>query len=172
MSVLCVCALRQERAPEKWDCGFQLRHRWWWLAKRSNTSLPSLCLGNFWALVMLGWVASLRSGNFTLMMAMTSRAKPITPWCAISDPESPAATNTCSPPGQTRGTPASVDLAAWRCVLAPPCGPGVMMFPGRQGVEVCAGRRWSGTGGLEVKEEELRKGVNAHPKPLVLTVFS
>lgn len=67
------------------------------------------------------------------------RAEPITPWCAISDPESPAAMNTRSPPGQTRGTPGSVDLAAWRCVLAQPCGPGVMMFPGSQGLGVWAG---------------------------------
>ncbi|CAB1419361.1 unnamed protein product [Pleuronectes platessa] len=81
------------------------------------------------------------------------RAEPITPWCAISDPESPAAMNTCSPPGQTRGTPASVDLAAWRCVLALHCGPGVMMFPGSHGLGVRAVKRWAGTLGLEVKEE-------------------
>lgn len=45
--------------------------------------------------------------------------------------------NTCSPPGQTWDTPASVDFAAWRCVLAPLCGAGVMMFPGRQDVGIC-----------------------------------
>lgn len=125
------------------------------MVANQNVSIPSLCLCNFWALVLPGWVASLSSGNFTPTMAMTSSAKPITPWCAISDPESPASTNTCSPPGQTRGTPASVDLAAWRCVLASPCGPGVMMFPGRQGLGVWVGSREGGTQG-EVKGERWR----------------
>lgn len=160
-SALCLCALKHGSAPEKWDCGFQLRHGWWWLTRRSNTSIPSLCLCSFWALVLPGWVAGLSYGNFTPTMTMTSKEKPITPWCAISDPESPVATNTCSPPGQTRGTPASVDLAAWRCVLAPPCGPGVMMFPGRQGVGFWTGRRCGGTRGVRGERgrvEERGKG--------------
>ncbi len=163
MSALCLCALRQGSAPEKWDCGFQLRHGWWWLTRRSNTSIPSLCLCSFWALVLPGWVSSLCYGNFTPTMAMTSKEKPITPWCAISDPESPAATNTCSPPGQTRGTPASVDLAAWRCVLAPPCGPGVMMFPGRQGVGFWTGRRWGGPRGVRGERGRVEERGNSPP---------
>lgn len=43
------------------------------------------------------------SGNFTLPITKTSRAEPITPWCAISDLESPASMLS---PGQTQGTPA------------------------------------------------------------------
>lgn len=45
----------------------------------------------------------LSSGNFTLTITRTSRAKSITPWCAISDLESPASMLS---PGQTWGTPA------------------------------------------------------------------
>lgn len=44
------------------------------------------------------------------------------------------------PAGQTWGTPACVDLAVWRRVLALPCGPGVIVFPGRQGI----GGLWGG----------------------------
>lgn len=41
-----------ESVAEKWDCGFQLRHRYWWLTKRSNTFIPSLCLCSFWAVAL------------------------------------------------------------------------------------------------------------------------
>lgn len=74
-----VCGTRQERTSERWDCGYKLRCRWLGL-------LP-------------GRAAQLSSGNFTLTKATTSRANPIAPWCAISDLESPASMNTCSPQG-------------------------------------------------------------------------
>lgn len=55
-----------------------------------------------WSWLLLG-SAGLSSGNFTLRITGSSRARPITPWCAISDLESPASMHS---PGQTRGTPA------------------------------------------------------------------
>lgn len=73
------------------------------------------------------------------------------------------------PAGQTWGTSACVDLAVWRRVLALPCGPGVIVFPGRQGI----GGLWGGRTewGSEFSKEQpcdLNKPSKAQVSILVL----